>query len=95
MRPANVTTPEAGATTTVPTGAAMSIPRWPLPYGELGSTNARITGPATGHAQVPDTAIADGAAANRRIAMDARATDFLMSSRLCDAAPFNRDACHI
>ncbi len=51
--PANVTTPAAGARTTLPTGAAMSMPRWPDPYGEPGGSNARTTGPLTGHVHVP------------------------------------------
>jgi hypothetical protein len=47
--PAKDTTPSSGAVTVVPTGAAISIPRWPAPYGESGGSNPRTTGPTTGH----------------------------------------------
>src|SRR5436190_12875220 len=53
MGPANVTVPSAGATMLVPTSAAMSIPRCPLPYGVSGGSNVWMTGPTTGHVQPP------------------------------------------
>src|SRR6478672_7133009 len=53
MGPANVTVPSAGATMVVPTSAATSIPRCPLPYGVSGGSNAWMTGPTTGHVQPP------------------------------------------
>ena len=37
----------------VPTSAAMSMPRCPLPYGVSGGSNAWMTGPTTGHVQPP------------------------------------------
>src|SRR5437764_5567071 len=56
--PAKATVPAVGATTTVPDGAAMSIPRCPDPYGEAGGSNARMTGPVTGQSHVPPAALA-------------------------------------
>jgi hypothetical protein len=58
--PANDTVPDTGATTSVPPGAPMSMPRWsPAPYGLEPKLNARRTGPCTGQAQ---PLAADGAA---------------------------------
>jgi len=48
--PANVTTPSSGAMITVERSAAISIPRWPAPYGPSGGSKPRMIGPATGHA---------------------------------------------
>ena len=49
--PAKVTVPSAGACTSVPSAAPMSIPRcWPPAYGCAGSkAKGRSTGPSTGH----------------------------------------------
>jgi hypothetical protein len=47
--PAKVTTPSSGATTTVPIAAAMSMPRWPAPYGSSGGSKPRTIAPVTGH----------------------------------------------
>src|SRR4030095_6004002 len=49
MLPAKETTPEPTDTTLVPSAVAISIPRWPEPYGESGGSKPRVTGPATGH----------------------------------------------
>src|SRR5919198_841882 len=50
--PANDTSPPAAATTGVPLGAPMSMPRcWPAAYGSLPKENGRRTGPSTGHVQ--------------------------------------------
>ena len=46
--PANTTLPAAGARTSSPTGAAMSIPRCPGPYGPARASNPRTSGPVTG-----------------------------------------------
>ena len=46
--PANTTLPAAGARTSSPTGASMSIPRCPGPYGPARASNPRTTGPVTG-----------------------------------------------
>src|SRR5262245_18703678 len=51
-RPANDTVPVSGARIGVPNATAMSIPRWPAPNGDVGGSNARITGPVTGQDQV-------------------------------------------
>jgi hypothetical protein len=53
--PANVTSPPAGARTTVPDGEPMSIPRCsPAAYGCAGSKeNPDRTGPVTGHVHAP------------------------------------------
>jgi hypothetical protein len=52
-QPANLTTPGFGARIAVPNGTAMSIPRWPAPYGDEGCSNGWMTGPRTGHPYVP------------------------------------------
>src|SRR5919204_451842 len=50
--PANVTVPPAAASTGVPVGAPMSMPRcWPAAYGSLPKEKDRRTGPSTGHVQ--------------------------------------------
>ena len=46
--PANTTLPAAGARTSSPTGAAMSIPRCPGPNGAARASNLRTSGPVTG-----------------------------------------------
>jgi hypothetical protein len=46
--PANSTLPAAGARTVAPTGAEMSIPRCPGPYGPARASNPRTTAPVTG-----------------------------------------------
>ena len=46
--PANATLPAAGARTSSPTEAAMSIPRCPGPYGPARASKPRTTAPATG-----------------------------------------------
>src|SRR3954465_12165863 len=53
--PANVTVPAAGAATTAPATALMSMPRcWPPAYGCAGSkANGWTTGPCTGQVQAP------------------------------------------
>src|SRR5438309_8652912 len=51
--PANDTTPSAGATTGVPNGTPMSIPRCPAENGVGGGSNPRSTGPSTGQSHDP------------------------------------------
>jgi hypothetical protein len=46
--PANTTLPAAGARTSSPTGAAMSMPRCPGPNGPARASNPRTNGPPTG-----------------------------------------------
>src|SRR4051794_39480994 len=64
--PANDTIPSAGARITVPKAAAMSMPRWPAPYGFAGSAYGRMTAPCTGHRYVPNPG--PGVAAPTRVA---------------------------
>src|SRR5439155_20452231 len=85
--PANVTVPSSGATTVVPTAAAISIPRCPLPYGVSGGSNVWVIGPTTGHVQPPaDAADAADAAGTLPAAMadvrTARATMILGPRRI-------------
>jgi hypothetical protein len=62
--PANVTLPEAGASTALPVAAATSMPRCcPGPYGCAGSkTKCWSTGPLAGHVQAPATGTQTSAA---------------------------------
>jgi hypothetical protein len=46
--PANTTRPPAGTRTIAPGGDLRSMPRWPGPYGPLGGSNPRASGPWTG-----------------------------------------------
>ena len=95
--PAKVTTPASGATTTVPIGVAMSIPRWPAPYGLSGGSKPRTIAPVAGHvhgvaaaALDPDNAMAAVVIGNVMSSDRMRRIERTLAARGGPA----RDGCH-